>query len=85
MTQQAADFCLTHKWKPLEGAKVLVISRNRGEKIIIGDDIEIMLVDTRGGSARIGIDAPKEVSIHREEVYLAIQAERRKLLTEGEK
>ena len=61
---------------------MLVLSRRVGEKIKIGDTLEIMLVDARGGNARIGITAPEGVPIHREEVYEAIQAEKRKL-TEG--
>lgn len=56
---------------------MLVLSRCRNEKILIGDNIEVMIVDVRGDKVRLGIVAPEEVSIHREEVYLAIQQEQR--------
>ena len=54
---------------------MLVLSRQRDECIIIGDDITITIVDIRGDKVRIGIDAPKSVPVHREEVYKAIQEE----------
>lgn len=54
---------------------MLVLSRKQDEKIIIGDSITIMVVSIQGDKVRLGIDAPKEVSIHREEVYKAIQKE----------
>ena len=50
---------------------MLVLSRRRGEKIVIGDDITIEVVEVRGDKVRLGIVAPKEVTVHREEVYLA--------------
>ena len=55
---------------------MLVLSRQRDESIIIGDDIEITIVDIRGGKVRIGINAPKTVTVHRKEIYLAIQKEK---------
>tara|TARA_Y100000310_G_scaffold304285_1_gene343281 strand:+ start:165 stop:341 length:177 start_codon:yes stop_codon:yes gene_type:complete len=55
---------------------MLVISRELDEKVIIGDDIVITVLDVRGRKVRMGIDAPKEVSIHRQEVYDAIQREK---------
>ncbi len=51
---------------------MLVLSRQRDEVIKIGDDIEVTVVDIRGYKVRLGITAPKEVSVHREEVYQAI-------------
>jgi len=51
---------------------MLVLSRKKDEKIIIGDKITIMVIEIRGDKVRLGIDAPKEVSVHREEVYNAI-------------
>lgn len=54
---------------------MLVLSRYRNESIVIRDDIVITVVDIRGDKARIGIEAPKEVPIHRQEVYNAIQRE----------
>jgi carbon storage regulator len=43
---------------------------------MIGDDIEITIVDIRGGKVRIGINAPKNISVHRKEIFLAIQKEK---------
>ncbi len=54
---------------------MLVLSRQRDESIIIGDNIVITVVDIRGDKVRLGIDAPKEVPVHRQEVYEAIQRE----------
>lgn len=54
---------------------MLVLSRKQDEKIIIGDSITLMVVSIQGDKVRLGIEAPKEVSIHREEVYKAIQSE----------
>ena len=55
---------------------MLVLSRKQDEKIIIGDSITLMVVAIQGDKVRLGIEAPKDVSIHREEVYQAIQRER---------
>ena len=52
---------------------MLVISRHRNESIMIGDDIQIVVVEIRGDKVRLGIDADKEVPIHRKEVYEAIK------------
>src|SRR5271156_5563748 len=57
---------------------MLVLSRHRDESIIIGDDIVITVVDIRGDKVRLGIAAPIEISVHRQEVYEAIQRENRK-------
>ncbi len=55
---------------------MLVLSRKQDEKIIIGDSITLMVIAIQGDKVRLGIEAPKDVSIHREEVYQAIQRER---------
>ncbi|WP_437226732.1 carbon storage regulator CsrA [Planctomicrobium sp. SH661] len=55
---------------------MLVLSRKQDEKIIIGDSITLMVVSIQGDKVRLGIEAPKQVSIHREEVYNAILKER---------
>src|SRR3954468_1665010 len=60
-----------------EGATMLVLSRQRDETIMIGDDIEVTVVDIRGDKVRLGINAPKEISVHRKEVYDAIRRENR--------
>ncbi len=54
---------------------MLVLSRQRDESIIIGDNIVITIVDIRGDKVRLGIDAPTEIPVHRREVYEAIQRE----------
>lgn len=54
---------------------MLVLSRHRDESIIIGDDIEITVVDIRGDKVRLGIQAPSHISVHRKEVYEAIKRE----------
>ena len=55
---------------------MLVLSRWRDETIMIGDDIELTIVDIRGDKVRVGISAPNSVSVHRKEVYEAIRKER---------
>ena len=54
---------------------MLVLSRQRDESIIIGDHIVITIVDIRGDKVRLGIEAPTEIPVHRQEVYEAIQRE----------
>ena len=54
---------------------MLVLSRHRDQTIVIGDSIRITIVDFRGDKVRLGIDAPRDVAVHREEVYAAIQRE----------
>jgi carbon storage regulator len=54
---------------------MLVLSRQRDESIIIGDNIVITVVDIRGDKVRLGIQAPTEIPVHRQEVYEAIQRE----------
>lgn len=57
---------------------MLVLSRQRDETIMIGDDIELTIVDIRGDKVRIGIKAPSRIAIHRKEVYEAIRQENEK-------
>ncbi|MEN6450685.1 MAG: carbon storage regulator CsrA [Thermoguttaceae bacterium] len=57
---------------------MLVLSRQRDESIVIGDNIVVTVVDIRGDKVRLGIEAPGEVPVHRQEVYQAIQRESRK-------
>lgn len=52
---------------------MLILSRKIGESIIIGDSIEVMLVDIIGDKVRIGVEAPREVPVHRREVWEAIK------------
>ena len=59
---------------------MLVLARKLNERIIIGDDIEISIVDIRGDSVKIGIEAPKSVKVYRKEVFTAIQEENKAAL-----
>ncbi|GLO52070.1 carbon storage regulator [Pseudomonas putida] len=52
---------------------MLVIGREVGEIIVIGDDIRVMVVETRDGMVRFGVDAPRQVPVHRAEVYKRIK------------
>ncbi|MBI4568269.1 MAG: carbon storage regulator CsrA [Planctomycetes bacterium] len=54
---------------------MLVLSRQKNETIMIGDDVEITIVDIKGDKVRVGISAPKNIAVHRKEVYLAIKEE----------
>jgi carbon storage regulator len=56
---------------------MLVLSRQKDQAIMIGDNIEITIVDIRGDKVRVGITAPSEIPVHRKEVYEAIQQENR--------
>ena len=62
---------------------MLVLSRKKDESIIINDHIRVTVVEIRGDKVRLGIDAPKEVSVHRREVYEAIQNQRKAQEDEG--
>ncbi len=57
---------------------MLVLSRQLDETIMIGDAVEITIVDIRGDKVRLGINAPAQVAVHRKEVYEAIKAENRR-------
>jgi len=57
---------------------MLVLSRHRDESIMIGDNVMITIVDIRGDNVRLGIDAPHEIPVHRQEVYEAIKRENQK-------
>lgn len=54
---------------------MLVLTRKENESIMIGDSIEVKLLDVKEHQVKLGIDAPKHIAVHRKEVYLAIQAE----------
>ena len=55
---------------------MLILTRKSGEKIIIGDDVTVTVVSVKGKQVLLGIDAPLEIEVHREEVYLRILKER---------
>lgn len=52
---------------------MLVLTRQRGERIMVDDNIIITIIEVRGDKVRIGIEAPRDVSVHREEIYNEIQ------------
>ena len=54
---------------------MLILTRRVGEKLVIGDDITVSVLGVKGSQVRIGVDAPDDVSIHREEIYDRIQEE----------
>ncbi|HOS96422.1 MAG TPA: carbon storage regulator CsrA [Deltaproteobacteria bacterium] len=54
---------------------MLILTRKVGESVAIGDDIQVSIVEIKGSQVKIGIRAPKEVSVHRQEIYLKIQEE----------
>jgi carbon storage regulator len=60
-----------------KGMGMLVLSRNKGETIVVGDDVRITVIEIRGDKVRLGIEADKQTPVHRQEVYDAIQREKR--------
>lgn len=63
---------------------MLVLGRKKGEAINIGDNIRIVVLDVAGDSARIGIEAPKELAVYRSEIYEAIQEENKAAMASRE-
>ncbi|WP_261303478.1 carbon storage regulator CsrA [Paenibacillus andongensis] len=59
---------------------MLVLSRKKGESIMIGDQVELTILSIEGESIRIGINAPKSVEVYRKEIYLAIQQSNKEAL-----
>ncbi|MEE9415083.1 MAG: carbon storage regulator CsrA [Acidimicrobiales bacterium] len=60
---------------------MLVLTRERGEAIVIGDNVTVTIVEIRGDQVRLGIDAPREITIHRQEVFDELQSENRRAAT----
>ncbi|MBV1951926.1 MAG: carbon storage regulator CsrA [Cycloclasticus sp.] len=56
---------------------MLILTRKVGESLVIGDDVSIVVLGVKGNQVRIGVDAPKSVSVHREEIYNKIQDEKK--------
>ena len=53
---------------------MLILTRKIGESLIIGDDVEITVLSVRGNQAKLGVNAPKEIAVHRQEIYERIKA-----------
>jgi carbon storage regulator len=56
---------------------VLIVSRREGEKLMIGDDVVVSIVEVSGGTVKLGIDAPRSVPVYREELWAAVRDENR--------
>jgi len=63
---------------------MLVLSRQKDESIMIGDDVEVIIVDVRGDKVRLGITAPRSIPVHRREVYEAIKREKAEKQAKGQ-
>ena len=63
---------------------MLVLTRRAGESIVIGDDVRVVVLDVRGETVRLGIEAPRSVQVHRAEIYAEVQAANAAALTKGD-
>ena len=59
-----------------KGVIMLILTRKVGDSLVIGDDVSIVVLGVKGNQVRIGVNAPKEISVHREEIYNRIQREK---------
>ncbi len=55
---------------------MLILTRKSGEKLMVGDEVEITVLGVKGNQVRVGVSAPKDIAVHREEVYIRIKNEK---------
>jgi carbon storage regulator len=67
----------------MEGSAMLVLTRRTNQSIVIGTDVTITVLEIHGDSVRIGVDAPRSVQVHRQEVFEAVQAANRAAASQG--
>src|SRR3954447_26749055 len=65
---------VAYRGDPGKEPAVLVLTRRAGESIVIGDDVRVVVLDVRGDTVRLGIEAPRSIQVHRAEVYAEVQA-----------
>lgn len=65
-------------------SKMLILTRRVGETLVIGDDVTVTVLGIKGNQVRIGVNAPKNVSVHREEIYMRIKQEQERAQTQGD-